>query len=775
MSGNFGLREAGQAVGIENCGNTCFMNSLLQFYFMIPPLIKKVFEVETTGSDPHSVFLNNLQNLYTQLMGTVKKSVNPRPLLNSLEKVMGNHLKFGSQEDIGEFHEIFIETLLESFKRSGQVDLAGFGKLFTGENTELIVYNEDLTPANKINSKFQSILIANQVENLEAQWLESIFADISGLLRGSSARVDAKQEIWINQVPDILFFQIKRVFHISGTDEMYKDSSGIKVPKELYVDRMMLENREITIKLRKECQELTEKKKQIMESLHNLKQDNKNNLIDSIKTVKNFIASDLGSQFNHSDNQGIKYLEAIEKYVSEQIHNYEKEIEEIEKTIDSKFESMKNNQFILHSVLVHDGISGSGHYFAIIRDLDLTYWRMYNDSNVRIIEESEVFDIIQGKKEGRAAYCVIYINPKTVLANMTDFPFLVYNPSLFEEEDYSCEYQLYIQSNRHISELIANNANSVEDQKLINYQDLFTAVKNNFDSAHKIFYQDTKSNFQEIQSLSSYLNSIKKNELIQFSLIDYACKITTSKNIQELDELIRNALLKYFNFRDFSNNLLIEYKFNIEKFKAILRTYKLSVLVLDMIIEQKFNAAARVYCCYIHQSENTNPSISELFLWVFKSVLCNLISDLIKTSKMKNLQGCIETYLSIYLLLSIYRDYSFINGFEDVIISIEKRYSSNFKSDKNVFNYHINLIKVKDFDISYVLDKAFDDLLEFNVKFEQIDMISYKDNSTTFHKINECKNKIMILDKYWKLITERKVSTKKIEMKDFETSSSNYK
>ena len=767
MSGNFGVREAGQAAGIDNCGNTCYVNSLLQFYFMIPHLVKKVFEVEVTGSDPHSVFLNNLQILFTNLIGTAKKSVNPKALLDSMEKVTGNHLKFGSQEDIGEFHMIFIETLMKSFKHIGHVDLADLSKMFIGENTELLVFSGDSAPANKINSKFLSILIANQEENLESQWLESIFADISGLLRGSTIK-DAKQEIWINQVPDVLFFQIKRVFHIIGTDEMYKDSSGIKVPKELFVDRMMLENREITIKLRKECQELTEKKKYLMESLHKLKQDNKNNLIESIKTVKNFLASEQGEQFNQSDNQGIIYLEAIEKYVSHRIQEYEKEIDNIEKAIDCKFQSLKNNVFILHSVLVHDGNSGSGHYFALIRDLDLTSWRMYNDSNVRFIEESEVFDIIQGKKEGKSAYCVIYINPQTVLTSMTDYPMLVYNPSLFEQGNYLCEYQLYIQSNLHINEVVTNNAKVNENQKLVNYQDLLNNIKYSFDIASNNFYKENTSIFQDIQSLSWYLHFNGQYKLIKYSLIDYACKVTTGKSIREFDETIRNALLKMISIYDISHNFMREYEENIDKFKTILRTYKLSLLILDMIIEQKFNPATRVFCCYIYQTRILNTTVCEFLHSVFKSVLCNLINDLIRTSKLKNSQGCLETYLSIYLLLGIFKDNSFIHGFEDVLISIEKRFSSNFKSEKNLISQYMNLIKRKDFEISHAVDKASQDIIEFDQEFEMIDLIVYNDQSSTYRKLGECKNKLTELEKNWKFITERKLNNKKLDMKDFE-------
>ena len=80
----------------------------------------------------------------------------------------------------------------------------------------------------------------------------------------------------------------------------------------------------------------------------------------------------------------------------------------------------------------------------------------------------------------------------------------------------------------------------------------------------------------------------------------------------------------------------------------------------------------------------------------------------------------------------------------------------------------MNLIKRKDFEISHAVDKASQDIIEFDQEFEMIDLIVYNDQSSTYRKLGECKNKLTELEKNWKFITERKLNNKKLDMKDFE-------
>lgn len=50
------------------------------------------------------------------------------------------------------------------------------------------------------------------------------------------------------------------------------------------------------------------------------------------------------------------------------------------------------NTYHLHSIIVHDGDSRGGHYYAVIKDLETGRWTVYNDSLTTAVAESQVLD-----------------------------------------------------------------------------------------------------------------------------------------------------------------------------------------------------------------------------------------------------------------------------------------------------------------------------------------------------------------------------------------------
>lgn len=59
--------------------------------------------------------------------------------------------------------------------------------------------------------------------------------------------------------------------------------------------------------------------------------------------------------------------------------------------INNLYTKLNNYPYYLHSVLVHDGGSDSGHYYAFIYDYEKNGWLRYNDASVTIVDEEVVF------------------------------------------------------------------------------------------------------------------------------------------------------------------------------------------------------------------------------------------------------------------------------------------------------------------------------------------------------------------------------------------------
>jgi ubiquitin C-terminal hydrolase len=774
MNKNSNLREPGNPVGIENCGNTCFMNSLLQFYFMVPPLVRMVFQATTESSDPSSLFLKNLQILFAELLGSAKKAINPRPLFESLEKAAGTSFKFGSQEDIGEFHMIFVETLKKSLKNSGSMGNVEISlrKLFSGKNNEIVVVEKDgkRNEISNLSSKFLSILIGNKEENLVAEWQNTIFSDITGLLRESLYQVDAQQEIWVEKLPEVLFFQIKRVYYIEGFDETYKDCTGIKVPKDLYADRMLLKNKEVTLKIRNECLELNQRKKELLESLHVYKPDSRNALIESIKTLKTFVKTREGIEFSEEVSKSLAYFEALESHINQKINEIQQEIENIDSQIISKYESMRDHRFTLHSILIHDGSSGFGHYFALIKDLSQDIWRMYNDSIIRTIEESEVFDMVQGKKEGKTAYCLVYVNPDTILQSSTGLPLLVFQPGLFDQ-GFECEYQCYIQNDSILNEINRKNIQIFEESKIEESLGTLIMFQKTYQRINSSLYNGVSPYFEEIQNFPQFLRSKNRRQLMIYAIFDFSSMTHFGSRYKDLDNSIKKAIVstcKHPSFYELVSREYQEYEEFSLFFKETLKNYHISALIIELIVESKYNPATRIFCCCIHTAEMNNQSVYDLLNNCMKYVLFSLVKDLITTAKGKNLTGLTDICDSIHLLMYVFKNNSFSSGLDMVLTQIEKKFLNGFNKEKESAAQCFAKIKDKSFNLDPFYEKVVQDLNTFNEKFSKINIITYEDLGSTYRRIHDPHQRLNSKFSKWKSFIERGMNGKKLDIKDFE-------
>jgi len=132
------IRPSGLPVGLKNIGNTCYVNSLFQTYFMSEKFVAAILqynpevillddymtasESNKTDRDVKKVRIEasiklakSLQRLFAMMIKSHKRYVDPTEVLNSVVDDLGQKIPIGDQKDVTEYHLNFLSRIEEAF------------------------------------------------------------------------------------------------------------------------------------------------------------------------------------------------------------------------------------------------------------------------------------------------------------------------------------------------------------------------------------------------------------------------------------------------------------------------------------------------------------------------------------------------------------------------------------------------------------------------------------------------------------------------------------
>lgn len=101
--------------GLQNMGNTCFLNSALQCLTYTPPLVNYMLtrEHSKTCHEPGFCMMCTMQNHVIQVFANSGNVIKPIGVLNELKRI-AKHFRFGSQEDAHEFLRYTVDAMQKS-------------------------------------------------------------------------------------------------------------------------------------------------------------------------------------------------------------------------------------------------------------------------------------------------------------------------------------------------------------------------------------------------------------------------------------------------------------------------------------------------------------------------------------------------------------------------------------------------------------------------------------------------------------------------------------
>lgn len=383
-------------IGIQNMGNTCYMNSTLQALYSVDPLKDMILAYKkpesVSGEDElHHKLVKELKVCFENMKNKSYKSVLPVVLLTVLRKC---YPQFAERDQQGGFYkqQDAEELFTQLFHSLGVV----FGDKFTDDfqiNFRTVIKdtaNESDTTTKENDSDFKlQCHISGTTNFMRTGLLESLNEEIEKRSDITGANSTYAVEKRITKLPKFLTVQYVRFFWKRSSGKKSKILRKVQFPFQLDVaDLLTPEYAQEKIKVREELRQVEKDK------LDN-ERDLKKRKLDNTEEGNNFMTP-------REKQETESALEQSQK---------EHWLEEYKKHFPSNLQPGENPSSVydLIGVITHQGAnSESGHYQSFIRDeKDENKWYKFNDDKVTEVEKERI-EALAGGGESDSALILIY-------------------------------------------------------------------------------------------------------------------------------------------------------------------------------------------------------------------------------------------------------------------------------------------------------------------------------------------------------------------------------
>lgn len=454
-----------EPVGLKNIGNTCWFNSVVQTLYTLPYFRQLILNFQyptinrplTDNEQQAITFTEELRYLFALMLKSPRRSINPERAIKKFKntrKLCGVDF---SQEDCSEFATHLIDLVELAYETLGKnisnLDenptslpfINPVNTLLTGE--VIVERNEHMTIPEALRQiNIQMNDASNVYDGLEALWLGS--ADES--LSSQQAIVEQR---WLTRLPPVLFICLNRYRFSQTTKQASKILTSFEFEPELYLDRYMLNNKDLILTKRNFAKTLYAQLHELENTLNSYLKypcnDETFALANALRVVYEFAT---GRRLNptlpkktettndqtavnrlrqqpiqpsHVSPEELQFIQnTLPTWLTEieaKCANIREEIRQLKYKLKQLYDEpqLKQVRYTLHAVCVHEGSATLGHFWTYVYHPDRQKWYRYNDNEVCETTWNDVFDAgIGGSKSPNereeervpSAYLLVYIN-----------------------------------------------------------------------------------------------------------------------------------------------------------------------------------------------------------------------------------------------------------------------------------------------------------------------------------------------------------------------------
>ncbi|KAF9960368.1 ubiquitin-specific protease ubp2 [Mortierella alpina] len=435
------LYYAQNPVGLSNIGNTCYLNSLLQYFYTVKEIRETVINMEAYMENEDAQdwkekvidgrtlsrqdvaeakeIVTELKKLFLSMQSARSRSVTPSSRLVELLLSTGKDGltekgaprstdQFFEQQDVSETMSILMYRLNAAFqpilsgkdgkpvdrfnRKAEEIDLKTGHKeerrIPEDFSTLLLNVKEDVTMEELIDEYFDADDDHDHLEEL---------SEIDSKAKDESGRTRA---ITVTELPSILQIHLMRTHFDRDDKTSYKSNASVTIPKRLYMDQYMESNlggsqdRLKRMKLwkgeRRKCRRILEDIKKRHKAKTSSPEDVDFALAASVASGPDGgLAVTLDSEADLKAEQLTKISE-----LTDQLHN---------ETAD-----LNRAEYKIHAVFHHEGGANFGHYWVYILDDQPSgsRWLKYSDDIVSEVGLAQEYEVFQGVQGSTACLCV---------------------------------------------------------------------------------------------------------------------------------------------------------------------------------------------------------------------------------------------------------------------------------------------------------------------------------------------------------------------------------